>query len=61
MLSVIPSWMLDKVMGGQKQASAGQAYSKALEAGLEYGGYAVSFPLEANTDARARDSSGPSF
>ena len=53
--------MLDKVMGGQKQANAGQAYSKALEAGLEYGRYAVSFPLEANTDARARDSSGPSF
>ena len=48
-------------MGGQKQASAGQAYSKALQAELEYDRYDVSFPLEANTDARARDSSGPSF
>ena len=53
--------MLDKVMGGQKQAIARQAYSKALEAGLEYGRHDVSFPLEAKTDARARDSSGLSL
>ena len=43
MPSVLPSRMLDKVMGGQKEANAGRAYIEALEAGLEYDCYDVSF------------------